>query len=80
MGLKATFELDWQGTKYAAVLPQITNIYGPEATAVGGWQMGFKFKNGVFEYFEYHTEQEAQTQYERLRQAIDDYYLRTVDE
>ena len=58
---------------YLAVIPHIQNVYFPEKDRVG-WMFGFKYTSGVFEFFTYKTLSEARMQYDRLAQAIDEYW------
>lgn len=58
---------------YGAVIPHIQNIYPPEKTRVG-WQFGFKYISGVFEFFTYKTLSEARSHYNELVKTIEEYY------
>lgn len=58
---------------YIAVIPHIQNIYPPEKDN-GVWSFGFKYISGVFEYFNFKTLQQARNEYNRLAQAVNDYW------
>ena len=60
---------------YGAVIPHIQNYYPVERCSVG-WQFGFKYQSGVFEFFQYKTRTKAIWERKRLIKAIEDYYLR----
>lgn len=58
---------------YGAVIQHIQNIYPPEKTRVG-WQFGFKYTSGIFEFFSYKTLNEAREHYNKLGKAIEEFY------
>jgi len=62
---------------YLAVIPHIQNVYPPEKINVG-WQFGFKYYSGIFEFFPYKTLKECHTHYTKLAKAIDEYYKRAA--
>lgn len=67
--MKATLEI----RGYLAVIPKIQNIYPIERVETG-WQTGFKYDSGVFEFFTYKSKIEAESAYHRIRKSVDDYY------
>ena len=58
---------------YLAIVPKIQNVY-PVERVDAGWQTGFKYDSGVFEFFVYKTKLEAKNLYLRIKKAIEDYY------
>lgn len=68
--MKSTFEIDG----YLAVIPHIQNVYPPEEIVNIGWQWGFKYTSGVFEFFTCKTLKEATESYKKLSLAIEEYY------
>lgn len=58
---------------YGAVIQYIQNIYPPEKTRTG-WQFGFKYTSGIFEFFTYKTLDEARNRYNELGKAIEEFY------
>lgn len=67
--MKSLFTIDG----YHAVISHIQNIYPPEKDRVG-WQFGFKYKSGIYEFFTFKTVREARREYERCAKAVDDFY------
>lgn len=69
---RATFQIegDYGGI---VIIPKIQNLYEPEKVA-NGWQYGYKYDSGIFEYIPCKTFSEALTNFKRLRYAIDRYY------
>lgn len=61
---------------YSAVIPHVQNVYGPERVETG-WQWGFKYVGGVFEFFTCSTRVKAAKDHARLVAAIDSYYTRS---
>ena len=45
----AIYEIDG----YGIVLPMVQNYYPVEDNGAGGFEWGFKYTSGVFEYFQY---------------------------
>ena len=58
---------------YLAVIPKIQNIYFPEKVETG-YQWGFKYESGVFEFFTLKTMPLAREEYDRLAVALDNYW------
>lgn len=58
---------------YLAVIPKIQNIYPPEK-AHTGYQWGFKYDSGIFEFFTLQTLFQARSEYNRLSIAVDNYW------
>ena len=67
--MKSTFSIEG----YLAVIPHIQNVYPPEKEKTG-WTFGFKYTSGVFEFFTFKTLGKARKEYNRLAQAIDEYW------
>lgn len=67
---KATFEIQ----SYTAVIPKIQNVYSVEEGKRIGWEFGFKYDSGVFEFFSYETATQAEYDWLRLLTAIESYY------
>ena len=67
---KATHEIQ----DYTAVIPKIQNIYPVEEARSIGWEFGFKYESGIFEFFNYETKYEAEFDRRKLLEAIDNYY------
>ena len=72
--MRATLDIDG----YLAVVPKIQNIYPPEKMETG-WQTGFKYDSGVFEYFVRKTKLESKILYCAIKRAIEDYYIEIQD-
>jgi len=58
---------------YLAIIPKIQNIYPPEKTDTG-YQWGFKYDSGVFEFFTMKTAAEARAEYKRCADAVEQFY------
>ena len=67
---KATYLI--QG--YVAVIPKIQNVYHAEEARRVGWEMGFKYESGIFEFFNFKTKIEAEVVVVKLINAIERYY------
>lgn len=60
---------------YSAVIPHLQNVYGPEQeNGVPVWFFGFKYTSGVFEYFSFATQEEAEVEHRKLLEAITAYW------
>lgn len=69
----ATYRLDsFDG--YTVVLPHVQNVYGPEEDFSSGWTFGFKYQSGQFEFFHCRTKEHAQTEHDRLVEALERFY------
>ena len=69
----ALFKIDdWD---YVAVIPHIQNLYSPEETP-SGWQYGFKYTSGIFEYFQCKTKEEADIKFSELESAVEIFYTK----
>lgn len=68
---KATHEIQ----DYTPVIPKIQNIYPVEEVRQIGWEFGFKYDSGVFEFFIYKTKSQAEFDRLKLLVAIDNYYI-----
>lgn len=64
---------------YLAVIPKIQNVYPPEKTDTG-YQWGFKYESGVFEFFTLKTAKRARFEYQRLADAIERFYRKSARE
>lgn len=67
---KATHEIQ----DYIAVIPKIQNVYPVEKARRIGWEFGFKYESGVFEFFNYKNRSQAEFDRLNLLFAIDHYY------
>jgi len=67
---KATHQI--QG--YTAVIPKIQNIYPVEEARRIGWEFGFKYESGIFEFFNYKNKNQAEFDRLKLLVAIDYFY------
>ncbi len=68
--MKALFEID---DRYHAVLPHVQNVYSVEKEKFY-WIWGFKYKSGVFEFFNYKTKKDAQKVHDAFIKALDDFH------
>ncbi len=69
MARKATINI----RGYLAVISKIQNVYPPEELVIG-YQTGFKYESGIFEYFVFEKLDEAELCYKQIEKAIEDYY------
>ena len=60
--------------EYTAVIPHIQNIYAPCKGRYTGWEYGFKYTNGVFEFFTLPTKKQAELHHRRLVEAVAAYW------
>lgn len=66
---KSLFEIDG----YLAVIQKIQNVYYPEKVTAG-YEWGFKYESGIFEFYTLKTLKQALKEYERLGKALEDYW------
>ena len=67
---KATHEIQ----DYTAIIPKIQNVYPVEEAKQVGWEFGFKYESGIFEFFNYKNKSQAEYDRRILVAAIDNYY------
>lgn len=59
---------------YGVVIPKVQNWYPVEKGEVG-WEFGFKYESGVFEFVSYKTKSQAECDLRKLVEAIEEYYV-----
>lgn len=69
--MTSTFEVDG----YGIILPQVQNYYPVEkCIKIDRYYWGFKYISGIFEYFYYVTESEAEYERKCFITALNNYY------
>lgn len=68
--LCAVYEIDG----YGVILPMVQNYYPVESNGAGGYEWGFKYTSGVFEFFHYINREDAEKQRAQFIYAINKWY------
>ena len=63
---------------YGIVLPMVQNYYPVERNGAGGWEWGFKYSSGIFEYFQHSSKNSAIAERNLFMYNLDAWHRRST--